>query len=460
MNYIDDTIAAISTPVGQGGIGIVRVSGPKALEIAESIFRPKKTGPLSTARAFSLIYGRVIDPSSGRPIDEVLVSVMRSPHSYTKEDVVEINCHGGMVSVRKILEVIIARGARLAGPGEFTKRAFLNGRIDLTEAEAVMDLISAKTEEGHRLALGQLRGGLSEKLEGLRNSLIESCALAEAHIDFPEDEIDVGTLKQLSGRLLSIRQETEKLSATFEEARFFREGLSVAIVGRPNVGKSSLLNALLKKDRAIVTELPGTTRDLIEEYLNIDGLPVRIIDTAGIRHSDELVEKEGIKRSLNAMTEADFVIAVLDGSEDTRKEDLEILEKLRDKNAVIVVNKSDLPMKISPETIQTSGKQYLRISAVRGEGLEELKSSIFSSNLRNWKEEREGVVVTSLRHKLALDRASLALERAVRLLGENQPLEIFALELREALDSIGEITGAVSTDEVLNRIFSDFCIGK
>ncbi|MBI5638951.1 MAG: tRNA uridine-5-carboxymethylaminomethyl(34) synthesis GTPase MnmE [Nitrospirae bacterium] len=460
MHFEDDTIAAISTPIGQGGIGIVRVSGSGAIELVSRIFRPRNNISLSEARPFSIVYGHMAEPISGAIVDEVLVSVMRSPHSYTREDVVEINSHGGMVSVKKVLELVLAQGARLADPGEFTKRAFLNGRINLTQAEAVADLISARTEEGLRLAMQQLRGELSLRLQGIRQSLIEIAAHAEAYLDFPEDEIEPGECRQLQEDIEKIRKDIEHLSATFQEARFFREGLSVAIVGRPNVGKSSLLNALLKKDRAIVTDIPGTTRDLIEEGLNLEGLPVRIIDTAGIRLSDEAVEREGIKRSLGAMEDADFIIALLDGSEDIKDEDILLLDRIKNRNALIAINKADLPCKISLDNIASYGKQYLYMSAATGEGLAELIKAVVASNLKNWKEEREGVVVTNLRHKIALDLAGAALKRAAGILGSNQPLEIFSLEMRDALDSIGEITGVVTTDDILNKIFSDFCIGK
>jgi tRNA modification GTPase len=460
MNYFDDTITAISTPIGQGGIGIVRISGPQSLMIAQRIFRPKRAVKISDLGPRSMTYGHAIDPCDGSVIDEVLVAVMRAPNSYTREDVVEINCHGGMVSVRKILEVMMAQGARLAEPGEFTKRAFLNGRINLSQAEAVCDLITARTDECRRIAIDQLQGGLSEKLAELRTTLVDTCSSLEAYIDFPEEEIETKTRQEMIARLMEIRREIETLSATFEEARFFREGLAVAIVGRPNVGKSSLLNALLKKDRAIVTEIPGTTRDLIEDYLNIRGLPIRIMDTAGIRHSSDSVEREGIKRSLDVIAKADFIIAIFDGSEPLNEDDKELLEKVKDKNALIAVNKSDLPMKISLENIGASGRKYLQISAVRAQGLEELKSVIFDSNLKNWKEEREGIVVTNVRHKAALDKAGFSLSQALRALNDNQPLEILSIELREALDHIGEITGAVTTEEILDRIFSDFCIGK
>jgi tRNA modification GTPase len=460
MNYSDDTIAAISTALGQGGIGIVRISGSQSIEIADRIFHSKRKNRPSEAAPYALLYGHIINPNSSATIDEVLVSIMRSPHSYTKEDIVEINCHGGIISVKKILEIILEQGARLAEPGEFTKRAFLNGRISLTEAEAVLDLIQAKTDESMRIALEQLKGGLSEKLTEMRNSLLEICALAEAYIDFPDDDIETKTVDQINSQLREIRHNIEQLSLTFQEAQFFREGLSVAIVGRPNVGKSSLLNAFLKKDRAIVTEFPGTTRDIIEDFININGLPIRLLDTAGIRNSDELVEKEGIRRSIYAMNNADFIIAMFDGSEPLMEDDRELFEKIKDKNAVIAVNKSDLPGKISLEIIRQSQKQYVQTSVVTGQGLKDLKFLIFDSNLKNWKEAREGIVVTNIRHKLALDKAFSALERAEELLSHDQPLELFSIELRDALDRIGEIVGNVTTEDILNKIFNDFCIGK
>ena len=460
MNYPDDTIAAISTPVGQGGIGIVRLSGPGAIDIAYRIFRSKKNEKPSDAPSHKMLYGHIIDPADERVVDEVLLAVMRAPNTYTREDVVEINCHGSMISVRQILEIVLRQGVRVADPGEFTKRAFLHGRIDLSQAEAVLDIINAKTEESMRIASEQLRGGLTEKLSGIREQLIEITAFVEAHIDFPEDEIETTSKVEIEKKLLETGAEIRRLSDTFNEGRFFREGLSIAIVGRPNVGKSSLLNALLQKDRAIVTDLPGTTRDLIEDYLNISGLPIRIMDTAGIRSSDETIEQEGIRRSIQALSHADFIVALFDGSEPFAQEDHDLLGIVRDKKALIVINKSDLPQKISLEHSAAEGKQSVCVSAVTGEGIERLKSVIFESNLHGWKEEREGVVVTNIRHKAALDRAAESLGRARSLLSENNPLELFSIEMRSSLDSVGEITGTITTDEILQKIFDSFCIGK
>lgn len=461
MGFLDDTIAAVATPVGQGGVGIVRISGPDALKIADRIFFPRNAGRnVSAVAAFSVIYGDLVDPVDGSHVDEVLVSVMHGPHSYTRDDIIEINGHGGMMIVRRILEIVLAQGARLAEPGEFTKRAFLNGRISLTQAEAVMDLIAAKTEESRRIALDQLRGRLTERLDAARQALIDLCALAEAYIDFPEDDIEITASAQMGQGLETTRQDLEQLSKTYDEARFFREGLATAIVGRPNVGKSSLLNALLQQNRAIVSDTPGTTRDLIEECLNISGLPVRFIDTAGIRNSDEMVEQEGIRRSLRALEDADCILVVFDGSMPLDAEDRDLIGKVRGRNSIIVVNKSDLDEKISFAGLLPHNSPLVRISTLTGEGLELLKSLIVTTNLRDWKEEREGVVITNLRQKQAIDQAVSALGRAAETLRREQPLEIYALELREALEHIGSITGAVTHEAILDKIFSGFCIGK
>lgn len=439
----------------------MRVSGPDALRIAARIFFPRKSGrTVLEAATYSVIYGDLFDPCDGSLVDEVLVSVMRGPYSYTRDDIVEINGHGGLIIVRRILEIVLALGARLAEPGEFTKRAFLNGRISLTQAEAVMDLIAAKTDESRRIALDQLRGGLAERLDAARQAIIDLCALAEACIDFPEEDIEVATSAQMSQQSEALRRDLEHLSKTYDEARFFREGLAAAIVGRPNVGKSSLLNALLQQDRAIVTDTPGTTRDLIEECLNINGLPVRIIDTAGIRHSDEMVEKEGIRRSLRALEDADCILAVFDGSTPLNAEDCDLIEKIRGRNPIIVLNKSDLDAKISFDNLLPPDSPLVRVSSLTGEGLDVLKSLIVTTNLRDWKEEREGVVITNLRQKQAVDQAVSALGRAAETLRRGQPLEIYALELRDALDHIGSITGAVTHEAILDKIFSEFCIGK
>lgn len=461
--FDEDTIAAISTPLGEGGIGIIRLSGNNAVSIVEKIFTSPKNKTLSGLRSHRIIYGFIIDPSSQKKIDEVLITLMKSPYSYTKEDVVEINCHSGMITLKRILELVLQSGARLAEPGEFTKRAFLNGRIDLTQAEAVMDLIRSKTDESRRIALEQLQGGLYEKITKIRDKITEKCAHLEAYIDFPEDEIETSSKEEILESIKIISDELKNMLKTYEEARFFREGLATAIVGRPNVGKSSLLNALLMKDRAIVTSTPGTTRDVIEEYLNIKGLPLRIMDTAGIRDVEDFAEKEGVRRSLKSIESADLVIAIFDSSQALTKEDKEVIEKVKNRNTIYVLNKCDLPALINEKTISEyiyDRTKILTISAVNGTGLEELKEKIFRSCIKDWPEEREGVVISNIRHKLSIEKTISALERAASALTENQPLEIISIEIREALDALGEIVGAITTEDILNKIFSEFCIGK
>src|SRR4030043_360132 len=393
---IDDTIAAISSPLGEGGIGIVRLSGKDSIQIAEKIFSSPKNKTLKDSKSHRIIYGYIKDHLNDKEIDEVLVTIMRSPYSYTREDIVEINCHGGMVALRKTLELTLKQGARLAEPGEFTKRAFINGRIDLSQAEAVLDLIRSKTDESRRIAIEQLQGGLSKTITELRDRLTEICVNIEAYMDFPDDEIETASKQDLLEEMKDVSRELQVLLKTYDEARFFREGLLTAIVGRPNVGKSSLLNALLKKDRAIVTEVPGTTRDVIEEYLNINGLPLRIMDTAGIRDVQDIAEKEGVRRSLLSIENADIVIAMFDCSELLKEEDFEVIQKVKDKNTIFVLNKSDLQSAINRNSISSlvprPSSSILNISATRGDGLVRLKDKIFESCLKDWKEEREGVV--------------------------------------------------------------------
>jgi tRNA modification GTPase len=462
--FNNDTIAAISTPLGEGGIGIVRLSGKDSVEIVGRIFAAPNNRSLREVGSYKLAYGHIHDPSTGENVDEVLVAVMRFPHSYTREDTVEINCHSGTVTLRRILELALKGGARLADPGEFTKRAFMNGRIDLSQAEAVLDLIQSKTDESRRIAMEQLQGGLSEKITTLRDKLKELCVHVEAYIDFPEDEIETASRDEIAKSIDEIMKKLQKLLKTYDEAKFFREGLSTAIVGRPNVGKSSLLNALLQRDRAIVTPLPGTTRDVIEEYLNINGLPLRIMDTAGIRDVQNIAEKEGVKRSLQSIDNADLVIAVFDVSEPLNDEDFEVLEKIKGKKAIIVMNKCDLPPSSEKSVVASRFSPYsvdiLDISATSGTGLEELKSRIFTSCLKDWKEEKEGVLVTNIRHKIAIENAEASLGRALSGFEENKPLEIIGLELRDSLDRLGEIVGAVTTEDILESIFQNFCIGK
>ncbi|MCX7988539.1 MAG: tRNA uridine-5-carboxymethylaminomethyl(34) synthesis GTPase MnmE [Thermodesulfovibrio sp.] len=454
-----DTIAAISTPLGEGGIGIIRISGAKAISIVSKIFLSPKGIRLTQVKTHTIHYGFVVNPETNEKVDEVLVSVMRAPNTYTREDVVEINCHGGYITLKKILDIVISQGARVAEPGEFTKRAFLRGRIDLSQAESVIDIIRAKTEEAQKIAIQHLSGKLSEKINELRDALMRVCAHVEAYIDFPEEDIDGLTGKEIEDEIKRISEEIKKLIEGYEEGKIYREGLRVAIVGKPNVGKSSLLNALLMKDRAIVTEIPGTTRDIIEEYVNIKGMPLRIIDTAGIRESHDLVEAEGIRRTLKAVDEAELVLLLLDMSREIDRLDMEIIDKVKDKKVIVVLNKKDIKNKEFKIPEQLIDKQNVEISALNGEGIEELKEVIFNTVISG-KYKQEGLIVTKLRHKIALEGSYLALKNAFESFKKNEPLEITAMFLREGLNFLGQIVGVVTTEEILNLIFSEFCIGK
>ncbi|UCG77441.1 MAG: tRNA uridine-5-carboxymethylaminomethyl(34) synthesis GTPase MnmE [Nitrospirota bacterium] len=457
--FEDDTIAAISTALGEGGIGIVRISGKAAFEIADSVFRSARGKVPSHLPSHSIIHGEIIDPATGSTIDEVLLSAMRAPNTYTREDTVEINCHGGMLPLRKVLDLILEKGARMANPGEFTQRAFINGRIDLVQAEAVMDVIRSKTDASRKVALEQLSGGLSGEITDIRDILMNICAHIEAYLDFPEDEIEMETEVSLMERTSGLLMRLDRLYDTYEDGRFFREGLSVAIVGRPNVGKSSLLNTLLERDRAIVTDIPGTTRDVIEEYLNVSGLPVRVIDTAGIRESHDAPEQEGVKRSLRAIDEADLVLAIFDGSDELHDDDLRVIERLKSKNTVHVLNKSDLGISASNYEMM-AGEKPVKISAKLGEGIEDLKEAILKRALRGDTEMTEGIMVTNIRHRISIGRARDAIMRGLESFKEKRPLEVVTVDLRDALQNLGEIIGTVTTEDILNRIFDEFCIGK
>ncbi|KKN10700.1 hypothetical protein LCGC14_1033920 [marine sediment metagenome] len=456
------TIAAIATAPGQSGIGIVRISGPQAAEIARAVFRGPGGKP-PALRSHNVSYGFVTDPDTGEKLDEALMLFMKGPRSFTREDVVEFQCHGGPVALRRVLDAVVKKGARLAAPGEFTKRAFLSGRIDLTQAEAALDIIRARTEKAEKLALRQLEGALSIKLGAMREAIIEICAHVEAHLDFPEEEIEPDVRDSILDNIRMAASQTNALAESFNEGRLYREGVRTAIVGRPNVGKSSLLNLLLASDRAIVTSAPGTTRDVIEEALNIKGLPVVIMDTAGIRESHDMAESEGVRRSLKALEEADLVLAVFDMSCPLHDEDGIVLEKLCGKKAIAALNKSDLPRKA--EESRFHGLRSVSVSAKSSEGLEGLRDAIYEEALSGGSNteggaDAEGIVITNRRHRDALVRTNEALGRAALRMEEGSPFEVTAIELREALDCLGEIVGAVSTDEILNRIFSEFCIGK
>lgn len=457
--YKEDTIAAVATPVGEGGVGIVRVSGPDAERIAKEIFA-RSGGGNGKLRSHTLHYGSIREPRSGELIDEVLLVVMRKPRSYTGEDVVEVHCHGGPFVVRRVLQVVLSCGARHAEPGEFTKRAFLNGRLDLAQAEAVLDLIRARTDHGMRLALDQVRGGLSKWVGELREELLDILVQVEAAIDFPEEEIELLQRDDLAVKMEALREKISGLIASYEWGRMFREGARICIVGRPNVGKSSLLNALLGEERVIVTPVPGTTRDVIEESVNLGGLPVVLWDTAGIRESFDDVEKIGVSFALKRLEEAEAVLVVVDGSSPLTPEDRFILGVVRKKKGLIVINKADLPAELDPEETATllDGKAVLWVSAKLGTGLEELKHSL--RNLLLGAQVEPPILVTNLRHKAALERAESAFSRAVGALSERLPIEMVAVDLQEAREGLEDIIGVVTSENILERIFSQFCIGK
>ncbi|MBI5190524.1 MAG: tRNA uridine-5-carboxymethylaminomethyl(34) synthesis GTPase MnmE [Nitrospirae bacterium] len=457
----NDTICAISTPPGMGGIGIVRVSGPDAVGVACRLMPDIASKVGGNSQSHYIIYGHVVNQSDGRVLDEALLTVMRAPRTYTREDVAEINCHGGPAAVRAVLSAAMAAGARLAEPGEFTRRAYLNGRIDLTQAEAVMDLIASRTELSLAAAAGQLGGGLRGRVEGLRERIAGLLALVELSIDFSEEDVEVAPAAALLEKSAGIRADLDGLIASYGQGRVLREGLRVAIVGRPNVGKSSLLNLLARDDRAIVTDVPGTTRDTVEETINIGGLPVVVIDTAGIRHSEDVVEKEGIRRSVKALENSDLALLVLDGATELTAEDTALIDKIRGRACVPVINKSDLPGLLDDGQLREllGDAVPVHICAKSGEGLDALVARIRESALGGGMERPPDVAI-NLRHKDALSRAASALGSFDAGVAGGHSPELLALELRDALDAVGDVVGATTPDDVLNRIFGEFCIGK
>ncbi len=457
----EDTIAAIATPIGQAGIGIVRISGPLSFEIAEKILKPKKAVP--NIESHRLYLGQLHDPSTGSVIDEVLFSFMKSPRSYTREDVVEINSHSGYLLLSTILQIVLELGARLARPGEFTLRAFLNGRIDLTQAEAVIDLINSQSEKGLHLASQQVRGSFRKEVENLRQRAIDSLAHVEAAIDFPEEEPAIIPRDQAAHRMEDeLVKPVEVLIEDHSRKRIWVDGISTVIVGRVNAGKSSLLNRLLNERRAIVTPIPGTTRDIIESTVTIGGLPLRLMDTAGFGKVKNEAERIGVDLAEKKLAEADFLLVVIDRSRPLNQDDLDIISQSRSKKALIVINKTDLPARLNPEVEGRtfSGMPLVRISALTGEGLSDLRDAIRDCLLEGDMDLISTHAAANLRHKKALTDAAGFFRSAAHNTREVAPLEIVALELRSGLDALGEITGETTTEEVLDSIFSQFCLGK
>lgn len=456
-----DTIAAISTPPGIGGIGVIRVSGPASMSIARQLFARPDGSPLSHLASHRVYHGFVLD-AAGERVDEGLLCVMRQPRSYTCEDVIEISCHGGGVTTQRVLDAVLARGARVAEPGEFTRRAFLNGRLDLTQAEAVIDLIQARTAASQRAALQQLDGALSRHLRQLRDQLLEVSVHLEAGIDFPEEEVDLLQEAGLTERLADTGTALAQLLVTFERGRLLREGLTTAIVGRPNVGKSSLLNALTGSDRAIVSPYPGTTRDTIEVALDVGGLLLKVVDTAGMRGAVEAIEAEGVRRAKRAADAAELLIVVFDGSHDLTDDDRMVLAATSAKTRILVQNKSDLPSRWSVDRLAADAMQapWVRVSALQEDGVSDLARAIETRVLGREANAPDDVLLTRTRHRQRIAAALQNVQAAQQALEAGVPVEFAAFDVSEALRQIGAVLGEDYTGEVLDRIFSRFCIGK
>jgi tRNA modification GTPase len=458
---IDRTIAAIATAPGEAGIGIVRISGEKAIEILSKVFKPKRNGSVEELPSRTVVYGHAIG-GDGAVLDEVLAVIMRKPYSYTAEDVVELHCHGGIVPVRRIMEEVLKHGADIAEPGEFTKRAFLNGRIDLAQAEAVIDVITSKTETGLNAALNQLEGELSKEVREVMDMLLSMLAHIEASIDFPEHDVEEITIGNINKALLEARARTQRLIDSFDEGKLVRDGLRTAIIGRPNVGKSSLLNVLLKENRAIVTEVPGTTRDIIEEYLNIGGILIKLIDTAGIRETEDIVERIGVERTKSAIADSDLIILVLDAASPLLPEDIEIIELVTDKKVIAVINKVDLQLMLDESRISSFfGKEnVVPMSVKNGTGIDKLEERIKALVFQGKLSTNKNSMVTSIRHKNLLDKALESMDRALSSIEEEIPVDLVSVDIREAWSKLGAITGDTVEEDIMNEIFSKFCIGK
>ncbi len=453
-----DTIVAISTAIGNSGIGIIRMSGEESFEIIKKIFKTKKKEV--DIKSNTINYGYIVDRDE--IIDEVLVSFFKSPKSFTTENMCEINSHGGITIMNKILEICIKNGARLAEPGEFTKRAFLNGRIDLSQAEAIIDVINAKTDKEAKASIKQLNGGLSEKLNKVTKMIMDVLVDIETSIDYPEYDIEEVTNVRILNLMEDVKKEIDELRKTFDNGKILKEGINVAIIGKPNAGKSSLLNAILKEDRAIVTEYEGTTRDTIEEFIQIDGIPIKIIDTAGIRETENVVEKIGINKSKEAADNADFVIIIIDSSKKIEYEDKEILETLKNKKGIILLNKNDLKQEIKEEELEeySNGKKILSISALNKKGIDELFKTISDMYKFNEIEVDNSLTITNNRHKEAINNILINVSKAIQTINDKMPIDIITINITNILTEIGKITGESVSEDIINEIFKKFCLGK
>lgn len=457
-----DTIAAISTPPGEGAISIVRLSGDQSIEIADKVFQSgKKT--LKKVDSHTIHYGHIVDPANQQLVDEVMVSVMRSPKTFTREDIVEINCHGGIVVVNELLQLMLREGARLAEPGEFTKRAFLNGRVDLSQAEAVMDLIRAKTDKAMNVAINQLDGNLSKLIRQLRQEILETLAQVEVNIDYPEyDDVEELTTQLLLEKAGQVSLQIDALLVNAKQGKILREGLSTAIIGRPNVGKSSLLNYLLHEEKAIVTDIAGTTRDVIEEYVSVRGVPLKLVDTAGIRETEDIVERIGVERSRKALSEADLILLVLNQSEELTQEDRKLLEATRELKRIILLNKTDLQPKLDRKELQQLiGKdELLAISVLRQDGMDQLEEAIATLFFGGQTGEKDATYVSNTRHIALLENASQALKEVQSGIEAGMPVDLVQIDMTRCWDYLGEIVGDSVQDELITQLFSQFCLGK
>lgn len=455
-----NTIAAISTPMGEGAIAIVRLSGKDAIMIADRVFEGSR--PLAEVESHTIHYGHLIDSKTSEIVEEVMVSVLRAPRTFTREDVVEINCHGGLVSVNRVLELVLTNGAQLAEPGEFTKRAFLNGRIDLSQAEAVIDLIRSKTDRAMNVALNQMEGRLSTLIRSLRQTLIETVAHVEVNIDYPEYDAEEMTKQLLLEKTTAVRDEINKLIVTSKQGKILREGLATAIVGRPNVGKSSLLNSLVQENKAIVTNIPGTTRDVLEEYVNVRGVPLKLIDTAGIRATEDVVEKIGVERSRKILKEADLILLVLNYAERLTEEDEALLQAAKEQEMIVIVNKTDLDEKINMSEVKKLVGQapIIATSLLKEEGIDQLEEAIANLFFSGDVEAQDMTYVSNSRHIALLEKAKIAIEEAIFALESDLPIDMAQIDITRTWELLGEIIGDTVSESLINQLFSQFCLGK
>lgn len=453
-----DTIAAISTPRGEGGIGIVRLSGDESLGILSKIFKPKSKKDVKDIKSYTINYGHIYDGEE--LIDEVLVSVMKAPNTYTREDIVEINCHGGYLITQKVLELVLKSGAKIAEPGEFTRRAFLNGRLDLTQAEAVIDLIHGKTDKSISLSLNNLRGDLRDQINHLKKILLDIAAHVNVVLDYPEEGVDEPIPEHLIIELHNVKDTITKLVESYDKGKMIKEGIKTAIVGKPNVGKSSLLNSILREERAIVTSIAGTTRDTIEEIINIKGIPLIMVDTAGIRKTQDEVENIGVQKSKKMLKEADLVLFVLDSSRDFSDEDREIYDSIESEKVIGILNKIDMEKKLDITNL-TKVKKWIEISALENIGIDTLENEIYNFILsENIEDSSEKLIITNIRHKSALEKTKKSIENIFETIDMGYPMDLIAVDLNDALDSLSEVTGEISSEDLLDHIFSNFCVGK